>query len=295
MNNEEVQYLQLISSILSTGSIKEDRTGVGTIGIFGSQLRFSLKDNTLPLLTTKKMFLRGIVEELLFFIRGETDTKKLEEKGVNIWKGNTSREFLDKRGLNYLPEGSLGKGYGYQWRNFGGSEIILKGDSNSYKRDGVDQLANALNLIKHDPSSRKIIVSAWNPQQLQNMALEPCHMMFQFQVDNGKLNLLWYQRSVDTFLGLPFNIASYAILNILFAKAAKLEPGELIFAGGDTHIYKNHIDQAREQLQRAPYDFPKLKINANIASIQDIEQLSFDNFEVIDYNHHPSIKALMAV
>lgn len=295
MNNEEVQYLQLINSILNTGSTKEDRTGVGTIGIFGSQLRFSLKDNTFPLLTTKKMFLRGIVEELLFFIRGETDTKNLEKKGVNIWKGNTSREFLDKRGLNYLPEGSLGKGYGYQWRNFGGNEIVLKGYSNSYKRDGVDQLANALNLIKHNPSSRKIIVSAWNPQQLQDMALEPCHMMFQFQVDNGKLNLLWYQRSVDTFLGLPFNIASYAILNILFAKAAKLEPGELIFAGGDTHIYKNHIDQAREQLQRVPYDFPKLKINANIASIQDIEQLSFDNFKVIDYNHHPSIKALMAV
>ena len=295
MNNDEVQYLQLISRILNTGSTKEDRTGVGTIGIFGSQLRFSLKDNTFPLLTTKKMFLRGIVEELLFFIRGETDTKKLEEKGVNIWKGNTSREFLDKRGLNYLPEGSLGKGYGYQWRNFGGNEIVLKGNSNSYKKDGVDQLANVLHLIKHDPNSRKIIVSAWNPQQLQDMALEPCHMMFQFQVDNGKLNLLWYQRSVDTFLGLPFNIASYAILNILFAKAAKLEPGELIFSGGDTHIYKNHMSQAIEQAKRTPYQFPKLDINTPVDSIEDMERLSFDNFIVKDYQCHAAIKAEMAI
>jgi thymidylate synthase len=293
MNNEENQYLMLLTSILNNGSSKEDRTGVGTLGIFGSQLRFSLKDKTLPLLTTKKMFLRGIVEELLFFIRGDTDTKKLEEKGVNIWKGNTSRDFLDKRGLKYLPEGSLGKGYGFQWRNFGGTEKPY--NYKSYFKDGTDQLANAFNLIKNDPTSRKIIVSAWNPQQLKDMALEPCHMMFQFQVDNGKLNLLWYQRSVDTFLGLPFNIASYAILNMLFAKAAQLEPGELIFSGGDTHIYKNHVNQALEQVQRVPYQFPKLDINIQISSIEDMEKLSFDNFIIKDYQCHPAIKAEMAV
>jgi thymidylate synthase len=291
MNQEEQQYLNLLQQILDTGSKKIDRTGVGTIGIFGSQLRFSLKDNTLPLLTTKKMFLRGIVEELLFFIRGDIDTKKLEEKGVNIWKGNTSREFLDKKGLYYLREGSLGKGYGYQWRNFGGSAFSWR----NYFKDGVDQLTNALELIKTDPNSRKIIVSAWNPEQLKEMALEPCHMMFQFQVDNGKLNLQWYQRSVDTFLGLPFNIASYAILNILFAKAANLEPGDLIFCGGDTHCYLNHINQVKEQLTREPYNFSKISIDKNISSIEDMENLSFEDFKIIDYISHPAIKAEMAV
>ena len=293
MNNEENQYLALLTSILNNGVEKEDRTGIGTLGIFGAQLRFSLKDKTLPLLTTKKMFLRGIVEELLFFIRGDTDTKKLEDKGVNIWNGNTSRDFLNKRGLKHLPQGSLGKGYGFQWRNFGGTEQPY--NYKDYFKDGIDQLANALNLIKNEPNSRKIIVSAWNPQQLKDMALEPCHMMFQFQVDNGKLNLLWYQRSVDTFLGLPFNIASYAILNILFAKAAQLEPGELIFSGGDTHIYKNHVSQSLEQAKRAPYQFPKLDINLPINSIEDMEKLSFDNFIIKDYQCHSSIKAEMAI
>lgn len=293
MDNEENQYLALLTSILNNGVEKEDRTGIGTLGIFGAQLRFSLKDKTLPLLTTKKMFLRGIVEELLFFIRGDTDTKKLEDKGVNIWNGNTSRDFLNKRGLKHLPQGSLGKGYGFQWRNFGGTEQPY--NYKDYFKDGIDQLANALDLIKNEPNSRKIIVSAWNPQQLKDMALEPCHMMFQFQVDNGKLNLLWYQRSVDTFLGLPFNIASYAILNILFAKAAQLEPGELIFSGGDTHIYKNHVSQSLEQAKRAPYQFPKLDINLPINSIEDMEKLSFDNFIIKDYQCHSSIKAEMAI
>ena len=293
MDHEENQYLALLTSILNNGVEKEDRTGIGTLGIFGAQLRFSLKDKTLPLLTTKKMFLRGIVEELLFFIRGDTDTKKLEDKGVNIWNGNTSRDFLNKRGLKHLPQGSLGKGYGFQWRNFGGTEQPY--NYKDYFKDGIDQLANALDLIKNEPNSRKIIVSAWNPQQLKDMALEPCHMMFQFQVDNGKLNLLWYQRSVDTFLGLPFNIASYAILNILFAKAAQLEPGELIFSGGDTHIYKNHVSQSLEQAKRAPYQFPKLDINLPINSIEDMEKLSFDNFIIKDYQCHSSIKAEMAI
>jgi thymidylate synthase len=293
MNQEEKQYLNLLQQILNTGSTKNDRTGVGTIGVFGSQLRFSLKDNTLPLLTTKKMFLRGIVEELLFFIRGDTDTKKLEEKGVNIWKGNTSREFLDKRNLKYLPEGSIGKGYGFQWRNFGGTEQPF--NYKSYFKDGVDQLKNALELIKNEPTSRKIIVSAWNPEQLKEMALEPCHMMFQFHVENGKLNLQWYQRSVDTFLGLPFNIASYAILNMLFAKATNLEPGDLIFCGGDTHCYLNHINQVKEQITREPYNFPKLSINKNISSIEDMENLSFEDFKLLDYTSHSSIKAQMAI
>lgn len=291
MNQEESDYLYLLTNILNRGSKKEDRTGVGTLGVFGTNLRFSLKDYTLPLLTTKKMFLRGIIEELLFFIRGDTNTKILEEKNVNIWKGNTSREFLDSRSLFDLPEGSLGKGYGYQWRNFGGTELDWK----PYHKDGIDQLKVALKMIKENPNSRRIIVSAWNPQQLKDMALEPCHMMFQFQVDNGKLNLLWYQRSVDSFLGLPFNIASYAVLTMLFAKATNLEPGDLVFSGGDTHIYNNHIQQVVEQTQRAPYEFPKLNIKVPINSIEDMEKLSFEDFELINYNSHPSIKAEMAV
>ncbi len=293
MNHEEQQYLNLLQNILDNGTEKEDRTGIGTVGIFGSNLRFSLKDNTLPLLTTKKMFLRGIIEELLFFIRGDTDTKLLEQKGVNIWKGNTTREFLNKRGLSYLPEGSIGKGYGYQWRNFGGTER-----ADLYKhvlKDGVDQLKIALDMIRKDPNSRKNIISAWNPQQLKEMALEPCHMLFQFQVDGNKLNLLWFQRSVDTFLGLPFNIASYAILNMLFAKAANLEPGDLIFSGGDTHIYKNHVEQVKQQLTREPFDFAKLNINSQINSIEDMEKLSFEDFSVSNYQSHSSIKAEMAV
>jgi len=293
MNHEEQQYLNLLQNILDNGTEKEDRTGIGTVGIFGSNLRFSLKDNTLPLLTTKKMFLRGIIEELLFFIRGDTDTKLLEQKGVNIWKGNTTREFLDKRGLSYLPEGSIGKGYGYQWRNFGGTER-----ADLYKhvlKDGVDQLKIALDMIRKDPNSRKNIISAWNPQQLKEMALEPCHMLFQFQVDGNKLNLLWFQRSVDTFLGLPFNIASYAILNMLFAKAANLESGDLIFSGGDTHIYKNHVEQVKQQLTREPFDFAKLNINSQINSIEDMEKLSFEDFSVSNYQSHSSIKAEMAV
>lgn len=293
MNHEEQAYLDLLEKILDTGSNKQDRTGVGTTGIFGSQLRFSLANNTLPLLTTKKMFLRGIVEELLFFIRGETDTKKLEDKGVNIWKGNTSRDFLDKRGLGYLPEGDIGKGYGFQWRNFGGNQKSY--DYKNHPKDGVDQLSKALHMIRNEPNSRKIIVSAWNPSQLDEMALEPCHCLIQFQVDSGKLNLLWFQRSVDALLGLPFNIASYAILNMLFAKATKLEPGDLIFCGGDTHLYKNHLQQASEQISRSPYAFPKLTINKEISSIEDMEKLSFEDFKLIDYQCHPAIKAEMAV
>lgn len=296
MNSEEKKYQDLLKSILNTGSYRKDRTGVGTIGTFGTQLKFSLEDNVVPMLTTKKMFTKGVIEELLFFLRGETDTKKLEAKGINIWKGNTSREYLNGRNLYHLPEGDMGKGYGFQWRQFGGDDNKWHlGEDGSFTKHGFDQLHKALHLIKNDPNSRKIIVSAWNPAQLHEMALEPCHCLFQFHVNDGKLSLQWYQRSVDIFLGLPFNIASYAILTIIFAKAANLKPGEIIFAGGDTHIYQNHVDQVKEQLTREPFEFPKIYIDKDILSIKDMEKLEYSDFRIENYQSHPAIKAIMAI
>jgi thymidylate synthase len=300
MNLEEKSYLDLLSNILENGSIRKDRTGVGTKSIFGTQLRFSLADNILPILTTKKLFIRGVIEELLFFIRGETDTKKLEAKGVNIWKGNTTRQFLDNRGLTDISEGDMGKGYGFQYRNFGGRitsneyNVNIGPPINRYS-DGVDQVKEALHLIKTDPYSRRILISAWNPKQMAETSLPPCHCFYQFYVDNGKLSLQWYQRSCDFFHGIPFNICSYAILTRLFAKAAGLLPGEIILAGGDSHIYLSHIEQVKEQIGREAYPFPRLYIDKPISTIEDMEKLSFDDFRIENYKHHPAIKAEMSI
>ena len=279
MNKEEQKYLDLLKEISDNGSERKDRTGIGTKGIFGTQLRFSLENNKIPMLTTKKIHIKSVVEELLFFLRGETDTKLLEAKGVNIWKGNTSREFLDKKGLGYLSEGSMGPMYGYLWRNF----------------NGIDQLKNALSLIKKDPYSRRILVTAYDPSLSEKCVLDPCHMFYQFHVDNGKLNLQWYQRSVDCFLGLPFNILSYSLLCHMMAKASGLKAGELIFTGGDTHTYSNHFNQVKEQISREPYPFPSLTINKEISSIEDMEKLSLEDFVFNNYKHHPGIKADMAI
>lgn len=280
MNKEELAYLNLMKEIIDNGEDREDRTGVGTKSIFGSTLRFSLKDNIIPLLTTKKMFWKGIVEELLFFIRGETDTKKLEEKGVNIWKGNTSREFLDSRGLNNYAEGEMGPMYGFKWRNF----------------NGVDQLKNAIDLIKNKPTSRRIIITAYDPAATNLCVLDPCHLFFQFYVSNEKeLSCQFYMRSVDTFLGLPFNIASYALLTHIIAKAAGLQAKEVIFCGGDTHCYNSHFEAIAEQLTRTPYHFPTIQIIKSINSLEDIEKLQYEDFALIGYNSHPAIKAIMSV
>jgi thymidylate synthase len=288
---QEREYLDLLTTILYDGVEKKDRTGIGTLSIFGSQLRFSLKDNTLPLLTTKKVFFRGVVEELLFFIRGETDTKKLEAKGINIWKGNTSREFLDSRGLHHLSEGNMGKGYGWQWRKASATnDFCPDGDGN-----GIDQLRQVLDGLKSDPYGRRHIITAWNPQQLCEMALPPCHMMCQFYVADNKLSCQWYQRSVDSLLGLPFNIASYSILTHLMAKATGLKAHEVIFCGGDTHLYLNHRKQAAQQIIREGYPFPKLRINKEIATVNDMEALTFEDFMLDNYVSHPKLEAEMAI
>jgi thymidylate synthase len=299
MNEDEKRYLDLLNTIILTGASKKDRTNTGTISIFGSNLKFSLENDIVPMLTTKRMFTRGVIEELLFFLRGQTDSKILEDKGVNIWKGNTSREYLDEKGLNHLPEGDMGKGYGFQWRRFN-EQIIdagtLAGDyPNPIILPGIDQVSQVLEMLKSSPDDRRMIISAWNPSQLHEMALPPCHILCQFYVSDGKLSAQWYQRSVDSFLGLPFNILSYAILTKIMAKAAGLKPKELIFVGGDTHIYSNHIDQVKLQISRTPFDFPTMKIEKNISSIEDIENLKFEDFIIENYNCYPSIKADMAI
>ncbi len=301
--HEEYKYLHLMRNILDNGVEKSDRTGVGTKSIFGTSLKFDLR-KSFPILTTKKVFWKGVVEELLWFIRGETDSKKLEEKGVKIWVGNTSREFLDKRGLDY-PEGFAGPVYGFQWRHWGSSYNIRtllplkEGEPNPIivqpGNEGFDQLADVVDKIKNSPNDRRMIVSAWNVSELDKVALPSCHLLFQFYVVNGELHLQFYMRSVDTFLGLPFNISSYALLTCLLAKITGLKPGTITFAGGDTHLYLNHLDQVKEQLGRTPHKFPTLNIKKDIKSLEDIENLTLADIELVDYKSHPAIIAPMAV
>ncbi len=300
--HEEYKYLHLLEDIMENGVVKGDRTGTGTKILFGTQLSFDVS-NSFPILTTKKVYWKGVVEELLWFIRGETDSKKLEAKGVNIWKGNTSREFLDKRGLKY-PEGEIGPCYGFLWRHWGGDYEGYKGDiSDSEKlyiqklqfKKGIDQLSNVINTIKTNPNDRRMVVSAWDVANLDKMALNPCHVIHQYYVENGKLHLMWFQRSNDVFLGSAFNISSYALLLCLIAKITNLQPGTITYAMGDTHLYLNHLEQAKEQISRTPYPFPKLNIKKDIKTLEDIENLEFTDIVLEGYASHAAIKADMAV
>lgn len=296
------QYLDLLQKIMDEGVDKGDRTGVGTRSIFGAQARFDLSKG-FPLLTTKKVFLKGIIHELIWFVRGDTNIKYLVDNGVRIWNEWPYQKYLEANNLaeqypKYTSEwddkmkefvdnikndeafakqwGELGPVYGKQWRDFG----------------GVDQLTDIIDRIKTNPNDRRMIVSAWNPPEIPQMALPPCHLLFQFYVADGKLSLQMYQRSCDTFLGVPFNIASYALLLMMVAQVTGLEAGTFVHVYGDLHLYSNHFDQVKEQLSRQPRQLPNMKINPNVKNIEDFV---FEDFTLEGYDPYPSIKAPIAV
>lgn len=262
------QYLELCKHVLENGVKKGDRTGTGTISTFGYQMRFDLQEG-FPLMTTKKLHTKSIIHELLWFLKGDTNIKYLQENGVRIWN-----EWADEKG-------ELGPVYGHQWRSWPA-------------KDGstIDQISNVVNQIKNNPDSRRLIVSAWNVADVDNMALPPCHCFFQFYVADGKLSCQLYQRSADVFLGVPFNIASYALLVYMMAQATNLEVGEFVHTFGDVHIYTNHLDQIKEQLKREPRPLPTLKMNSDVSSIFDF---TFDDFTIEGYDPHPHIKGAVSV
>ena len=262
------QYLNLLNRILTEGTQKGDRTGTGTLSIFGHQMRFGLRDG-FPLLTTKKLHLKSIIYELLWFLRGDTNVHYLQEHGVRIWN-----EWADENG-------ELGPVYGHQWRSWP-----------DYKGGTIDQIKNVVDMIKHNPDSRRMLVTAWNPAEVDDMALPPCHCLFQFYVADGRLSLQLYQRSADSFLGVPFNIASYALLLQMIAQVTGLEAGEFIHTTGDTHLYLNHLEQAKLQLTREPRPLPKMKINPDV---KDIFDFKYENFELIGYDPLPHIPGVVAV
>ncbi len=286
-NSQEIAYLKCIYDIIDTGVHKNDRTGVGTISKFGVQMRFDLSES-FPLLTTKKVNFRLIAEELLWFIRGCTDSNELSKKKVRIWDANGSREFLDNLGFTEREAGDLGPVYGFQWRHSGAKYVDHKTD---YTGQGIDQLQNCIDMIRNDPNSRRIIMNSWNPSDLGKMALPPCHTMCQFYVADKKLSCQLYQRSGDMGLGVPFNIASYALLTYMVASVTGLQPGEFVHVIGDAHVYSNHVKALTQQIQRTPLYFPKLKITHK----ENINDFVMEDFQVQGYVHHPILKMKMAV
>lgn len=288
-NQEEMQYLDVVREILDHGVVRGDRTGTGTLSKFGVQMRYSLRGGVFPLLTTKKVFWRGVAEELLWFVKGCTNGKELSEKGIHIWDGNGSREFLDKNGLGHREEGDLGPVYGFQWRHFGAEYKDMHAD---YAGQGVDQLRQCVERIKSSPEDRRIIMTAWNPADLAKMALPPCHMFCQFYVANGELSCQMYQRSADMGLGVPFNIASYSLLTVMMAQVCGLEAGDFVHTIGDAHVYLNHVDALREQLARVPKPFPRLVVNP---AVKDIDGFSYSDFTIEGYNPDAAVKMKMAV
>lgn len=286
--HEEMQYINTIKRILREGKYKDDRTKTGVISIFGNRLTFDLQDS-FPILTTKKVFWKGVVKELLWFIKGQTDNKILQQDSVNIWNGNSTREYLDGLGFTNREEGDLGPVYGYQWRHFGAKYIDCHTD---YAGQGVDQLAHVITTIQTNPDDRRLIMSAWNPTDLKEMALPACHILSQFYVQNGKLSCQMYQRSADWFLGTPFNIASYSLLTCMIAQICNLKPGQFSYVTGDSHLYSTHLGAALEQVQRTPFPFPQLNIKRQVELIDDFV---YEDFELVGYQSHNSIQAKMAV
>ncbi|KAJ9096041.1 Thymidylate synthase [Naganishia friedmannii] len=324
--HEEYQYLDLIRHVITHGQHRPDRTGTGTIALFAPPaLRFSLADGVLPLLTTKRVFLRGVIEELLWFIRGSTDGNLLTEKDVHIWQGNGSREYLDKVGLGHRREGDLGPVYGFQWRHFGAEYKTCEDD---YTGQGVDQLAQVIDKIKNNPTDRRIIMSAWNPKgacavgfsrlflrltalppaapDLPSMALPPCHMFCQFYVTlpapptpanpspKPLLSCLMYQRSCDLGLGVPFNIASYALLTHMIALLTDTEPHEFILQMGDAHVYADHVEPLRVQLGREPGQFPRLRWRRGVEEVGGVDGFRYEDFEVVGYKPMGKIEMKMS-
>lgn len=272
------QYLELGKRILETGTKKEDRTGTGTLSVFGHQMRFNLEE-TFPLVTTKKVHLKSIIHELLWFLQGDTNIKYLKDHGVKIWD-----EWA-------LDNGDLGPIYGHQWRSWGTGRMVTHGFEDYPREKTIDQISEVLEQIKVNPDSRRLIVSAWNVGDLEKMQLPPCHILFQFYVADGRLSCQLYQRSVDYFLGLPFNIASYALLTMMMAQQAGLKPGEFVHTSGDAHIYANHIDQVKLQLSRDPKPLPVMEIN----QAEDIFSYNFEDFVLKDYESHPGIRGKVAI
>jgi thymidylate synthase len=298
---DEHVYLDTLKNIITAGKYRTDRTGTGTHSIFGHQLRFDISQS-FPLLTTKNVPFKSVLEELLWFLRGDTDANILKRKKVNIWNGNTSRDFLDKRGLYNYPEGTLGPGYGWSMRFYNAPYNLKFSDTSKGKPTaGFDQIEYCLDLLKTDPMSRRIYMNYWNPSALDEMALVPCHVSFQFYVevdvidDNKKyLSGHLYQRSMDTFLGAPWNIASYSLLLYIFAEKCDMLPKDLVISTGDTHIYSNHLEEVKTQLGRSPRPPPILRVSPSI-KYKDFSEMSIDDFDLMGYFPHPKIPAPMAV
>jgi len=292
VNVEEQQYLTAVKDVIENGCDKMDRTLTGTFSKFGLLMRFSLRNNVLPMLTTKRVFWKGVVEELLWLLKGCTDSNKLKEKGVTIWDENGSRSFLDRCGFQTRKEGDLGPVYGFQWRHSGAKYITCDTD---YKGQGFDQVAEVVRLLKEDPYSRRIVMSAWNPSDLKQMALPPCHVSAQFSVNPNtkELSCMMYQRSVDLGLGAPFNIASYSLLTHLLCFLTGFKPGEFVYSMGDYHVYKNHVDPLKEQLKRTPISFPTLQIKpqTKVANLWDFQ---FSDLVLKNYQCYDSVKMKMA-
>jgi thymidylate synthase len=278
------QYLDLLRRILDEGRSRDDRTGTGTRAVFGHQMRFDLREG-FPLLTTKKLHVKSIVHELLWFLRGETHVASLQAAGVRIWDEWATPEQTARFGRS---AGDLGPVYGHQWRNFGATRL----PDGSYAKDGVDQIARLLEQIRQNPSSRRLLVTGWNPREADEVALPPCHTLFQLYVQDGELSCQLYQRSGDVFLGVPFNIASYALLTLMIAHVSDLRPGDFVHTLGDAHLYKNHLDQARLQLERAPRPPPRLVLNP---AARDLFAFRFEDFSLEGYDPHPHIKAEVSV